>query len=264
MISRLRADQFYPIIYQQAKSMQNICSQCGQPSPAPVCQRCQADKRTLRLIVGVALIAILGIGAIGIVTYLATSSSAGRRASEPLNRRVDTTAPAAPVAEQPPSAPGVNRPAGGAAPASTLAVDAAIRYTNAINPLLADTRQQMSQVRLDLKEFLATVNRTKDPRETRRVIDSFRDQLKEREQRLSVLSSAIKAVSPPIQLDHEHQRLSLGIAKYLIAVQGYVQGLSAYSFPQISASETELEAADNEIKAAADDFQKRIDQLLAQ
>ena len=72
----------------------------------------------------------------------------------------------------------------------------------------------------------------------------------------------MKTIAPPAELQRQHEKLSAGMNRYQLAVQGYVDGLSAYSFPQIRASQTELETAEGEIKAAANDFQQAISQLM--
>ena len=151
--------------------MQTACSRCGQPiSSDALCQRCRTEERARRLIVGVIVAAVFFIGALGVLTYLAlsaTSSSSGTNSTQATNQ----TSPA-----------DRERPSSGASPADVKKLtpaqeEALTRYSASVQPLISQTSTEMEGVIVDLRQFLKTVNATKQPAATRRVIDDFRDQM---------------------------------------------------------------------------------------
>ena len=215
--------------------------------------------RTKLLIAGVVIFALIAVSVLGVITYLAITWPEEHAAAEsrsepaPAPKQATSTSPA-----PAPAVPAANKEA------TSLSSETLSKYSETVEPLLVEIRKEMEGVIIDLKGFLKTVNRTKNSKETKQVIDDFRVQLDGREKRLATLSSSLKAVAPPSELQQQHDRLSQGIVKYVLSVQSYIRGLSAYSFNQISASQNDLEAADHEIKAAADDFQKALAHLTIQ
>src|SRR5262249_27853165 len=196
------------------------------------------DKTARKLIAGVIPFAVVGVIALPAITYKAFYAGSDQL---PEQNKQHAPAPA-------PTQPAAPKETGAAKPDGEILS----RYSDSIQPLLERTRSEMEGVKIELRQFLKTVNSSSSQLQTKRIIDGFRDQLTEREKRLSALSDSIKSIVPPLELEPHHKRLSAGVAKYAIAVQSYIRGLSAYSFNQIRASQTDLEAADNEIKSAAD------------
>jgi hypothetical protein len=248
---------------------QDRCSNCGNIlSPSdPVCTVCLKEngkstgmeRRTGLLIAGVIIFAVIGISALAAVTYMAISFNEDR----PTDPGVATANPSPTPRNEPVSADKDVKPNIQAIAETDTKVSSEIltRYTESIEPLIEKTRAEMEGTLVDLKRFLKSANQTDNSRDTRRIIDDFRKRLEEREQRLDSVSNSLKAIAPPPQLQQQHYRLSTGVIKYAVAVQSYIRGLSAYSFNQIRASQSDLEAADREIKMAADDFQQTLAQL---
>lgn len=202
--------------------------------------------------VAVIAFAALAIALIGGISYFALLPPAAT--TPPVGDSGTATRTPAPAADD------NTKPAAPRQPSSS---DELLRYSQAMQPLIAASRVEMNSLILDLREFLKNVNRTSKPADSRRVIDAFREKMKAREEKLARLSGAMRALAPPTELAAEHQRLTLGMTKYLGAVQGYISGLSAYSFNQIKASQENLAAADVEIKAAAEAFHQAVTRILS-
>ncbi|MEW6734755.1 MAG: hypothetical protein AB1489_25745 [Acidobacteriota bacterium] len=238
---------------QAVASEQAICSYCGVRAG-----RVSAAPRTNLLLIGIIFFAIVGVGILAAMAYFALTST---EIEPPTTTSTPNSTPTTPSSSVPISTPTNSNSASSPVsvpPVSSNTIDKETinRYSEAIQPLLADLSGGMSNVILDLREFLKTVNNTRNTRDTRRVIDNFRDQLKGHRQQIATLNDALKKIASPTELTRQHQQLINGVDKYVAALDGYTRGLSAYNFSQIRTSQNELEAADREIKQAAEEFQQ--------
>lgn len=240
---------------------QYICNNCNQDVLAPnsLCSRCRTELRTRQVISSVIILGGIATLFIGVYIIITLSSSPKPRevvttATSQTTPRATTTSTTNPTTAATPVA---TPKAGG-----TVDVTLVAQYSDKVQPLLAEIYQEMSTVILDLKNFLSTVNSSKDATQSRRIIDNFREQMKTHETKLQDVNSRLKAITAPPALENQHQKLILGVAKYTLAVQGYIQGLAAYNFKQISASQNELKEADSEIKSSAEEFKNIIGEII--
>jgi len=223
------------------------CLRCGRTTinPNEFCRNCVSQDKTQKVLIFGAVLAILVLGAIAVLVFQATLSSS------PTVTLVNTPTPAAiatvataPIANQTPLA---NTPTSAN---TTVKSELIATYSATLQPLMSDVRAEMTATVLDIKDFLKSINAikdSKDNKEVRRIIDNFREQMKKHSAKLVTLNTSLRAIAPPSQLESKQQSLSNAINKYNGAVQGYIQGLAAYNFQQIRASQTQLEQADKEV-----------------
>ncbi|MFY9226048.1 MAG: hypothetical protein WAQ98_25450 [Blastocatellia bacterium] len=223
------------------------CLRCGRTTinPNEFCRNCVSQDKTQKILIFGAVLAILVLGAIALLVFQATLSSS------PTVTLVNTPTPVAiatvataPIASQTPLA---NTPTSAN---TTVKPELIATYSATLQPLMSDVRAEMTATVLDIKDFLKSINAikdSKDNKEVRRIIDNFREQMKKHSAKLVTLNTSLRAVAPPSQLESKHESLSSAINKYNGAVQGYIQGLAAYNFQQIRASQTQLEQADKEV-----------------
>ena len=223
------------------------CLRCGRTTinPNEFCRNCVSQDKTQKILIFGAVLAILVLGAIAVLVFQATLSSS------PTVTLVNTPTPTAiatvttaPIATQTPL---TNTPA---STVTTVKPELLATYSATIQPIMSDVRAEMTATVLDIKDFLKSINAikdSKDNKEVRRIIDNFREQMKKHSAKLVTLNTALRAIAPPSQLESKQQSLGSAINKYNGAVQGYIQGLAAYNFQQIRASQTQLEQADKEV-----------------
>lgn len=223
------------------------CLRCGRTTinPNEFCRNCVSQDKTQKVLIFGAVLAILVLGAIAVLVFQATLSSS------PTVTLVNTPTPVAiatvataPIASQTPLA---NTPTSAN---TTVKSELIATYSATLQPLMSDVRAEMTATVLDIKDFLKSINAikdSKDNKEVRRIIDNFREQMKKHSAKLVTLNTSLRAIAPPSQLESKQQSLSNAINKYNGAVQGYIQGLAAYNFQQIRASQTQLEQADKEV-----------------
>lgn len=223
------------------------CLRCGRTTinPNEFCRNCVSQDKTQKILIFGAVLAILVLGAIALLVFQATLSSS------PTVTLVNTptptaiaTAATAPIASQTPLA---NTPA---STDTTVKPELLATYSATIQPIMFDVRAEMTATVLDIKDFLKSINAikdSKDNKEVRRIIDNFREQMKKHSAKLVTLNTSLRAIAAPSQLESKQQSLGSAINKYNAAVQGYIQGLAAYNFQQIRASQTQLEQADKEV-----------------
>lgn len=223
------------------------CLRCGRTTinPNEFCRNCVSQDKTQKVLIFGAVLAILVLGAIAVLVFQATLSSS------PTVTLVNTPTPVAiatvataPIASQTPLA---NTPTSAN---TTVKSELIATYSATLQPLMSDVRAEMTATVLDIKDFLKSINAikdSKDNKEVRRIIDNFREQMKKHSAKLVTLNTSLRAIAPPSQLESKQQSLSSAINKYNGAVQGYIQGLAAYNFQQIRASQTQLEQADKEV-----------------
>lgn len=223
------------------------CLRCGRTTinPNEFCRNCVSQDKTQKVLIFGAVLAILVLGAIAVLVFQATLSSS------PTVTLVNTPTPVAiatvataPIASQTPLA---NTPTSAN---TTVKSELIATYSATLQPLMSDVRAEMTATVLDIKDFLKSINAikdSKDNKEVRRIIDNFREQMKKHSAKLVTLNTSLRAIAPPSQLESKQESLSNAINKYNGAVQGYIQGLAAYNFQQIRASQTQLEQADKEV-----------------
>lgn len=249
--------------------MEVQCSRCNQSAllGQSLCARCYQEQRTGKLVVGIIIGAILGVIVIAIFVLYALSTSENSMSRSvatpspliniPINNNnpvQDTPAPNNNTTPSPTASPGT-------AINSGMTVESLNRYSEKALPIISDVRAEMSGTVLDLRQFLKDANTVKGQENVRRVIDTFREQLKGHDQRLGNLYSTWQNSAPPQNLANQHERFATAIKKYQTAVKSYIAGLAAYNFTQIRSSQTELETADSEIKLAAEELQKAISNI---
>lgn len=222
------------------------CIKCSQTieSPNELCKRCSSEKTSQQVMIVGAVLAFLIIIIIAFLIFQTSFSptTEGVKTNTPIVTKTLTPT----ISKNPTPANTTN----------SIKPDTLAMYSATLQPLMSDVRAEMVATVLDIKEFLKVVNNTKDSKDARPIIDNFREQMKKHNDRLFILSRSLRSISPPTQLENQHQKLSLGINKYSGAVQGYIQGLAAYNFQQIRASQTQLEQADKEIVTIMEEFQQ--------
>ncbi len=222
------------------------CIKCGQSVDAPnqVCKRCSSEQTSQKIMIGAAVSAFLVIIVIiALILLTSSSTSESTKVTTPVPTKIAT-----PISTPTTSTtPVIN---------STIKPDVLANYSATVQPLMSDVRAEMTATVLDIKDFLKVVNTTKDSKDARSIIDNFREQMKRHNDKLFALSRSLRSIAPPTQLEAQHQKLNLGINKYSGAVQGYIQGLAAYNFQQIRASQTQLEQADKELVSVMQEFQQ--------
>lgn len=241
---------------------QYICNNCNQDVLAPnsLCSRCRTELRTRQIISSVIILG--GIATLFIAIYIVVTLSSSPKPHEAVATPTQQTAKTTSTTSSttlPTPVTATNTSDKGL---TNIDVTLVAQYSDKVQPILAEIYQEMSTVILDLKNFLLIVNSSKDPTQSRRIIDNFREQMKTHEAKLQEVNSRLKGIAPPPALENQHQKLILGVAKYTLAVQDYIQGLAAYNFKQISASQNELKAADSEIKSSADEFKNIIGEII--
>jgi hypothetical protein len=227
------------------------CLRCGRTTinPNEFCRNCVSQNKTQKILIFGAVLAILVLGAMALLVFQTTLSTS------PTVTQVNAPTPTAitsvtttPISTQTPVTNNSTSSSTNTNP--IVKTELITTYSATIQPLMSDVRAEMTATVLDIKEFLKAVNSVKDSKdnkEVRRIIDNFREQMKKHSAKLVSLNTSLKAVAAPSQLESKHERLSSAINKYNAAVQGYIQGLAAYNFQQIRASQIQLEQADKEV-----------------
>lgn len=231
------------------------CLKCGQPSKDvdTLCSRCSSEKTMQKAMITAVVVTVLAIVTIVILLFQTTSPANVQTTKTPqplaTSNQVKTNIPSLTNTNTNPT-PTQN--------ATDLLIkpDVLENYVSIVQPISSDIRAEMSATILDLKDFLKAVNSTKDPKAVRQIIDGFREQMKKHSDKFIALNRSLKAIAPPAQLEKLHENLSAGVAKYNGSVQGYINGLAAYNFQQIRASQTQLEQADKEILTAIVELQE--------
>jgi hypothetical protein len=204
------------------------------------------------LIVAVS-VAVLAIGTI-VVLLIQTTSSPTSSPTVALTPKPSATP--SPIKTNTPNTNTVNTTPTPNVTPTAIKPEVLENYINGIQPISSDVRAEMSATILDLKDFLKTINSTKDPKAVRQIIDAFREKMKKHSEKFIALNRSLRKIAPPTQLEKQHENLSTGIGKYNGSVQGYINGLAAYDFQQIKASQTQLEQADKEILTAIVELQE--------
>ncbi|MBI4851888.1 MAG: hypothetical protein HY819_08845 [Acidobacteria bacterium] len=229
------------------------CLKCGQPAKDinTLCKRCSSEKTMQKTLIAAVTIAVLALGTIVILLFQTTSSPSNvSTQSSPVPNSINST-----NSTNSTSSTGATTNPTPNLTITKIKPDVLENYVNTVQPISSDVRAEMSATILDLKDFLKMVNSTKDPKAIRQIIDNFREQMKKHSDRFVALNRSLRAIAPPAQLEKQHENLSAGIVKYNGSVQGYINGLAAYNFQQIRASQTQLEQADKEILTAMVELQ---------
>lgn len=232
------------------------CKICNRPiSPGlAICSECRGTKNTQLFVFAIIAVVVFILMVLGGFTFFVLNHKespppGAETANGPLNGPVSSTN-IDPVTKIPI-----------VSPASLNDPQAISRYADSLKPIIVDVRSEMSNVIIDLKEFLKKVNNVKGQDNVRREIDSFREQMKGHNDKFGGLSNSLKAFTPPTTVSAQHEKLAQGVKKYQTAIQGYIGGLSAYKFEQIRDSQKVLEEADADIRVACEDFEKAIANL---